>query len=1552
MTSRIIKVAFAAMFAAATASATVTDELLKQRAPRTAAVQPGQWHADLEKARAYAEANGLPLVAVWSNGDFCQHCLIWEGCANSPVFVKWMKSSGMVFYFGCVTDGYLNAAGDFGGGPSSDGKEGYHGTSFYWCCRNQNSTLAWPYIRFYWPKGGVDMVYTGSATDGEYVVKGGLPCMVRDDLISANPQMNAPWVVLGDYGTYNPGGRFLVDFITNSSTGVLRKFSAVPAYAGGEFAVKSSTDAARACLEVEKNTTLASIAVPLVRNDSSIRAYAATNRVVCTYPSGKVVTNSVFWAAKQKTAEMSLGLSQDWLKSSSQTPTIKLELYDRSMAKKATLRVAIVDPVANSPANPLWLGERTADSLGWGEWTMDIDVATAKVAKVVAAGKKAYTLVLVGGSLWCPDCYALDEYLIDKDEFKKWAADNNVACVAIDEPIFTSSTNPDAPTLLSHESFDSKTYGTVSGSGWLSRHGVPLSGNGGRNAATVLARNLDYVNKDTDHGGLCLPEPEESSARKTGGWKTGVPGIVMMRSDGSVFGRIYQFSNDGRTTLKSAKIGNLIKRLDELLAQSDANSGEERNDSISAKKPIAIGGRDRVGKKATLSFTDQADYYKIDAPEGTDVLFELTCSTYSNLTVSIVNGALEDPDSAPVASGTNTTGQASIRASLPSANCFLKVSYPVDDNGYPKDKFFALGKSGSTLCAYTLVSDSVFVAQDTLNTQSIDSSAPEVTIALTRGQSYKFNGLAAQSSKNAALLSYDSKTKLWTAKTSGAATLELDTGAAVVGKIAFGYQKWNPGTVGFVRSAWTVSEKGDDASGNFNYLIGVSRTGGVSGKARAKVVLSSTTAPQDVAGSVYEWNDVDLLEWPEGSDETKTVSITIKGNPHADGLQNLSFDLKQADIAGDAAVSGNFTLTIEDDDEANSGMLALVTAGGAEIPANRKVVAKAGSSLKLGVSREKGADGALSGIVAFGGATGRVAWNGRDTAVKTAEFTVPAYNAKGANTVLVTLSGLSGASVDSAAKYLTVEVVPASSVEFEESSATFAPAVRNVRYGPRAVNVKKMSLASGDASKLSVSKISGSFAPGLEWVFDPGEGDAGAIVFSGTPTRVGSYSATYQLFESGTPGGTVTVSIQVADPAAAVGDKPAVNPHIAAARTFRNVMVVSNDCLVGLMTVTVPPSGRLSAKYRPLFGTDVSLMSESWSECDDGDYIAELDAISEDAADCGLTVTAKTDGSIAVKLRDSGEVLDCIVPDDNWSSKKPASAWKGYYTVSLPVEANLTETRALASGAGYATLRMTASQAVNSGKMTYAGVLPDGKAFSGMSVLAKATGKDAILPVVWGSGADRLSAVFVINQSADKYRDVWPHAKVNAHWVHAQPSAASASYVARLGVYGALYESSGLNMESCCLDTFNTQYLTFFAEPGLLQHSDRFKRGAALAWPVNAGTKVWVRLEKDVTRITLKDSSAAKENNGLTFSFNLSSGIVTGNLRLDFNASSVTAKYRGVVLPGWGVGSGCADCTDSEYVKRPFISGACWFNDEYVSDGESATVRRGCPISVGVTPGQ
>ena len=56
---------------------------------------------------------------------------------------------------------------------------------------------------------------------------------------------------------------------------------------------------------------------------------------------------------------------------------------------------------------PRWSGAEA------GEWTMDLDVALAKYR----ANADSKLLVLVSGSLWCPDCVMTDAHLLDRAEF-------------------------------------------------------------------------------------------------------------------------------------------------------------------------------------------------------------------------------------------------------------------------------------------------------------------------------------------------------------------------------------------------------------------------------------------------------------------------------------------------------------------------------------------------------------------------------------------------------------------------------------------------------------------------------------------------------------------------------------------------------------------------------------------------------------------------------------------------------------------------------------------------------------------------------------------------------------------------------------------------------------------------------------------------------------------------------------------------------------------------------------------------------------------------------
>ena len=135
-------------FASADA-ASPTATLLKTRRASSAAAATGVWLANFSKAKSFAQANGVPLVAVWSNGDSCGHCTTFEGACNSTYFKNWMKTSGCVFFF--------TYPGDSQGGIG--------GTIFHWCRKNKNTS--YPFVRIYWPAGGVDVATVGDTMDGK-----------------------------------------------------------------------------------------------------------------------------------------------------------------------------------------------------------------------------------------------------------------------------------------------------------------------------------------------------------------------------------------------------------------------------------------------------------------------------------------------------------------------------------------------------------------------------------------------------------------------------------------------------------------------------------------------------------------------------------------------------------------------------------------------------------------------------------------------------------------------------------------------------------------------------------------------------------------------------------------------------------------------------------------------------------------------------------------------------------------------------------------------------------------------------------------------------------------------------------------------------------------------------------------------------------------------------------------------------------------------------------------------------------------------------------------
>ena len=126
-----------------------TATLVKTRLAASKAVVPGVWHASLSKTKSYAVEHGVPLIAVWSNGDACPHCVDFETSCTSTAFKNWMKTSGCVFHFVSSEDSNNDKTFDF-------------------CYRTQ---ALYPLIRVYWYKDGkkkVDTYVMGDTVDGAH----------------------------------------------------------------------------------------------------------------------------------------------------------------------------------------------------------------------------------------------------------------------------------------------------------------------------------------------------------------------------------------------------------------------------------------------------------------------------------------------------------------------------------------------------------------------------------------------------------------------------------------------------------------------------------------------------------------------------------------------------------------------------------------------------------------------------------------------------------------------------------------------------------------------------------------------------------------------------------------------------------------------------------------------------------------------------------------------------------------------------------------------------------------------------------------------------------------------------------------------------------------------------------------------------------------------------------------------------------------------------------------------------------------------------------------
>lgn len=1491
-----------------------TSKFLEDRSKKSAAVTLGKWHANFSKCKTYAENNGVPLIAVWSNGDACSHCTKFESACRSTAFKNWMKTSGCVFYFTYPGDG-------------GDGK--IDSKVFHWI-RGENTSF--PFVRVYWKKGKVDVYTVGDTVDGK------------------------------ENGT--DGGKNAVAYFKN----LLKNYKPKPIepdYGGGSFSVGAGE------LQAEVgNTTF--VDVPVVRKSAAAIATDHVNKLVVTYPDGSAITNDLVWAKTddEKVHRVTIDGSHGTATAGGK---IALQLLDSSSkplesSAKAVDKtdITLVAEPENSPKNPRWIGERTSETLAFGEWTMDIDIATNKVraANSAKSPKRAYTLLLLEGALWCPDCVNTDSNLFDRAEFKSWAQEKRVALVAVDLPR-GSETSARTASLLTTEAGGSY---NLSGASYLSRKMVD-----GDQADEVLERNWEIA------GALRLPNWSNPI-------RPPVPSIFILRDDGTVAARLQYFGGvESPTSFDPA----FITRLDEMLAQVDMPE-EESNDNVTWTAE-SIGMRDEA--EGTLSFIDGADVYRLNPEEtnGRRINFTLEADPGVGLAldVIVVSGGKEKV----IASASGPTCPIDIGADIDSTNAYIKVSYLTDKNGYSIDPQFALTNTASTLFSYKLTTDFVVEPKEVGETVTLTGS-PEMTVALVSNEVYRITNFEGLEDK---LETTDGTTNnLFRAYVTDDVKLTLTGMTSEV-------QLWHPGKVGFAAEKATALE----AVGS--YVLRLVRRGGVSG--RAVVKLSRDAAKSSPYEDLIELpaDFDDEIVWENGDGEDKTLTILIPNNKFADGNQSECF---LAEVSGNAAAGiQQLMLTIRDDDRKTPGKVAIV--GTDPSPAKGMTVyARKGGELTISLAREDGADGeqavTLSTTAGALDAT-KFTWSSRTMDRKTATLTLP----KSGKSVKVTMTPAKGSTVDASRRILTVNLLDSDMPGFVQGKISES-AARYVPIETIAVAVDPEHVA--DWSKIKVAKFSGSLPSGVTWKLEniPGEEEK-QLVVSGVPTKAGNFTAVFRVSEGSKAGLTVAVTVCVVDPVVTGGGDAGLDPlnaSVKSSRTFSNVPVwdVTKKELAGQLTLTVPRTGKLSAKYVTVDAAKaVSFSCKSWSEiAADGTLKAKLTG-KVGTEDATVDVIVPAAGQVtAVLTYDGREGLNVDIPANVWSKKNPATDFKGYYTVQLPA-ATVRSGNLLATGCGYVTLKMNTASAVNAGKFAYAGLLPNGKSFSGTATLCAKDWLDdegfkywsrGVLPILTVTSSDTVAGAVEINPgaydvNAQDYdgatglstgrchyrkirrvvrpaRETEPDSGEGAVlWRHVE-KVAEVSSETLLDVWGAYYNEKD-DFLADCKNALGTGSLKLFALSGLNELPEALIGGTeadgALAkgmWEekaTNAVAGVTVTFAKASKSAKAKTSAIkTADSKKLTLSFTLSSGILSGTFKLPMDTGSVTFNYRGVVLPGFGYGD-CAACGIGvreggvEAALTPFAAGTAWVNDTFSYDDDKGrarnlTVRRSTPFSIGVNPGE
>lgn len=643
----------------------------------------------------------------------------------------------------------------------------------------------------------------------------------------------------------------------------------------------------------------------------------------------------------------------------------------------------------------------------------------------------------------------------------------------------------------------------------------------------------------------------------------------------------------------------------------------------------------------------------------------------------------------------------------------------------------------------------------------------------------------------------ESTNRVWVFKADDAVFVKVFTTNALPGTVAYGVGATNappcPGTVGFKVTEAEVTE------GTTNAFSIVLTRRGYTGAASCTVSLDEAKIPEGERAR-YVWNGDQTVTWDDLESGDKTVEVGLVDDGIWHGQTALPFTLTVPDDAPVAAEAGKtaFTLNYRDDEVESVGELALadVTGGDLRAAGDGRLYARAGSLITVEVTRRGGSCSNVTGRIVASKADVDVSpdagqqWFEKSSETnKTFEVCLPPVTgtAKYLDLVL-TLVG-AGIPVAKGENRVTIRVLPETSPSWDGEASTDCTGVQYTAFE------HSVALADESVELVSLQKISGAVPAGLKATLDKADR---RLVVAGTPTvATPTNGVTLVYWAKATVGGktvwTLPVTLHITIRALADVNANFAGDGAKSKTVWTGLALLDKTAvdvgeparLRGLLDLTVSPKGRTSAKWRTVEGKTVSFSAAGF---------AGIDEVSGDVGLAATRVVAGVTNTLTATLFAAGKMEATIASNDvevafgtveadaaAWSKDHPATDYVGTYVAAFPVDTNWVETVAggtspLCSGAATLTFRLAAG-AARTGRTTFAGVLPNGRTFSGSATLAG----NAALPVLAASATDAFAAELDIAKEGE----VVATDRTEPFWAHRERNFASLSYDPALISVGA-----------------------------------------------------------------------------------------------------------------------------------------------------------------------